>query len=71
MSNLAAITPKTDPDVIEILEGLLKDAKDGKLIGVVVATKQKDACYYSTAGMRDRYETIGYLHHMIFKLHQE
>ena len=71
MSTVTALTHKTDPGVIEILEGLLKDAREGNLIGVVVASKNKDACFYSTAGLRDRYETIGYLHHMIFKLHHE
>lgn len=64
-----AATDKANPDVIDLLEAALVKARSGEVTGVVILLRDDSGLGHYHAGIDDRFEAIGYLHHAIHKLH--
>jgi hypothetical protein len=61
-----------DPEVIEFLERALIDAKEGKTTAVLIMEQNKEgALSYAIAGVKDRFKTLGFLSHAIYKLQSD
>lgn len=61
--------PSVDPTTVRILESALEDVRSGKTVGVVLIEASNDGvCHFATNGMKNRFELLGYLAHMMHKL---
>lgn len=68
MTAVKSIVRNVDPDVVNYLEEMLRDAKDGKITGFAAVSRSNGACEFTNAGIPNRFELTGYLTHLIYKL---
>lgn len=67
-AEIHALKRAVDPDVIDILERALQQAKDGELNGVMVLKQDPGGVAYAVAGIKDRFTVLGWLSHAMHRL---
>jgi hypothetical protein len=60
---IVEIKREVNQTVVEILEKALANVRAGDTVGVLLLEKKVDVCSWSNAGLKDRFEVIGYLEH--------
>lgn len=69
MAEIARIhQPAPDGEVIKKLEAALDRARAGETHGVLLLEQDKAGCKYVCAGLKNRFELIGFLSHAIHQL---
>lgn len=71
MGELVALKRDADPLIVEYLEAVLTEAREGKTTGVLILAQDAEGLRYSIAGITERFEVIGWLSHAIYKLNSE
>lgn len=67
---IVALKSQPNAEIIDALEELVQDAKDGRLSGVVMVSIESTTLQtrFFTAGIDDRWRLMAFLHHTIYKL---
>ena len=66
------VEDKPDPDAVAYLEGILADVKRGEVMGVLIMTQYKGgALRYQCAGLKDRWNILGWLSHAMHNLQRD
>lgn len=75
MSEIIKLAEKqviVDPEIIELLEYALANAKEGKTMGVLLLEQGTDGLIgYGTAGLRDRFTVSGALFHALHRVQSD
>ncbi len=70
-AELRTLQRDADPELIEVVEGLLARVRSGETTGVVVAEQQAKDGNWFCCGIKDRFKTTGYLFHLMHKLQED
>lgn len=65
---LAVVAQKQDPDVIVYLEEILARARTGEITGVMIMAQDGKGVAFRHAGLKDRFELLGWLSHTMHNL---
>lgn len=68
MTNIVAIKPTVDDELVEMLEKTLAEAKDGEISAVMLLAQDCNGVRYRLYGIKDRFQVLGWLSHMMHRL---
>ncbi len=75
MSEILKLAEKpvvVDPEIVELLEYALANAKEGKTMGILLLEQGMDGLIgYGTAGLRDRFTVSGALFHALHRVQSD
>lgn len=73
MGNIKLLTPpEPNQELIDTLENMLTDVRNGEILGLVAVSQDKSgAAYFACHGIKDRWHVLGFLSHLMFKLQKD
>lgn len=70
-AQLRELPHRLEPKVLLFAEELLADVKAGKVVGLMILKQDSKGTTYQSAGLKHRFEILGYLSHAMDKLQRD